>query len=75
MTHTFDSEVSLHYWIIWPTVRHPFTGVYRTKKDCFFIMAFMRLFSLGNNVCEYSNNFGVSIDDALSSILGLTVLN
>ena len=21
MTHTFDSEVSLHYWLLWPTVR------------------------------------------------------
>ena len=21
MTHTFDSEVSLHYWMVWPTVR------------------------------------------------------
>ena len=20
MTHTFDSEVSLHYWFLWPTV-------------------------------------------------------
>jgi hypothetical protein len=20
MTHTFDSEVSLHYWLIWPMV-------------------------------------------------------
>ena len=22
MTHTFDSEVSLHSWLFWPTVRH-----------------------------------------------------
>ena len=22
MTHTLDSEVSLHYWLLWPTVRH-----------------------------------------------------
>ena len=22
MTHTFDSEVSLQYWMLWPTVRH-----------------------------------------------------
>jgi hypothetical protein len=21
MTHTFDFEVSLHYWLLWPTVR------------------------------------------------------
>ena len=21
MTHTFDSEVSLHYWLLWPMVR------------------------------------------------------
>ena len=21
MTHTFDSEVSLHSWLLWPTVR------------------------------------------------------
>jgi hypothetical protein len=21
MTHPFDSEVSLHYWLFWPTVR------------------------------------------------------
>ena len=21
MTHTFDSDVSLHYWLLWPTVR------------------------------------------------------
>ena len=21
MTHTFDSEISLHYWLLWPTVR------------------------------------------------------
>ena len=20
MTHTFESEVSLHYWLLWPTV-------------------------------------------------------
>ena len=23
MTHAFDSEVSLHYWLLWPTVRRP----------------------------------------------------
>ena len=23
MTHTFDSEVSLHYWLLWPTVCRP----------------------------------------------------
>ena len=22
MTDTSDSEVSLHYWLLWPTVRH-----------------------------------------------------
>ena len=22
MTHTLDSEVSLHSWLLWPTVRH-----------------------------------------------------
>ena len=22
MTHTFNSEVSLHYWLLWPTVCH-----------------------------------------------------
>ena len=22
MTHTFDFEVSLHYWLLWPTVYH-----------------------------------------------------
>ena len=44
------------------------------KKETVFIMTFMRLFSLGNNICGYSNNFGVSID-ALSSILRLTILN
>ena len=22
MTHTFDYEVSLYYWLLWPTVRH-----------------------------------------------------
>ena len=22
MTHTFDSEVSLHFWLLWPMVRH-----------------------------------------------------
>ena len=21
MTYTFDSEVSLHYWLLWPTLR------------------------------------------------------
>ena len=21
MTHKFDSEVSLHFWLLWPTVR------------------------------------------------------
>ena len=23
MSHTFDSEVSLHYWMLWPTMWHP----------------------------------------------------
>jgi hypothetical protein len=23
MTHTFDFEVSLHSWLLWPTVRQP----------------------------------------------------
>ena len=23
MTHAFDSEVSLHSWLLWPTVWHP----------------------------------------------------
>ena len=27
MTHTFDSEVSLHSWLIWPTVRRGTPGV------------------------------------------------
>ena len=51
-------------------------GVHRSvphKKETVFIMTFMRLFSLGNNICEYSNNFGVSIF-ALSSNLRLTIL-
>ena len=25
MTHTFDSEVSLHSWLLWPTVHHAHT--------------------------------------------------
>ena len=24
MAHTFDSEVSLHSWLLWPTVRRGF---------------------------------------------------
>ena len=26
MTHTFDSEVSLHFWSLWPTVRRRCDG-------------------------------------------------
>ena len=31
MTHTFDSEVSLHYWMVWPTVGH--STVFDTKCE------------------------------------------
>ena len=29
MTHTFDSEVSLHYWLLWPKVHRAHRVVYR----------------------------------------------
>ena len=27
MTHTFDFEVSLHYWLLWPTVRRSILNI------------------------------------------------
>ena len=34
MTHIFDSEVSLHYWMLWPTVRHlTQRGLLSAKND------------------------------------------
>ena len=27
MTHTFDSEVSLHSWLLWPSVRRSHTAL------------------------------------------------
>ena len=32
MTHTFDSEVSSHYWMLWPTVGHT-VGIQGTHMD------------------------------------------
>ena len=35
MTHTFESEVSLHYWLLWPTVWH--LASFKEKKEQMFL--------------------------------------
>ena len=34
MTSTFDSEVSLHYWLLWPTVQRADIGSFRRPIGC-----------------------------------------
>ena len=44
MTHTFDSEVSLHSWLLWPRVRHAsFPPRRSVKLSSYLLLKFSRV--------------------------------
>jgi hypothetical protein len=54
MTHIFDSEISLHYWLLWPTLRCSAEAA-RTVKHKYFYKDHNELYILSLGT-KYGDN-------------------